>query len=92
MIVDIDCSCMEYRLCNGKWKRTFVQSYPCDSGFIENMVNSSPYYQNLGGYMSTEWGKNRRFGLVASKVVCVSICGTVKRVFTFSYNRARLVC
>lgn len=54
------------------------------------MIDSSTYFSHLGGYMNIEHKPNRRFGLVPTKIVCVLICGAVKKVFTFNYNQARV--
>ena len=85
------CRYKEYRLKNGHWILTSDSVFDSNSEFIENMVNSSSYFATLGGSMSIEHKQNRRFGLVPSKIVCVSICGAIKKVFMFNYNQAQVL-
>lgn len=90
MITNIVCDYNEYRLNNSKWGISDKQSFTVTSDFIHNMVMSSTHFTALGGYMNIEHKRNRRFGLVPSKIVCISICKTVKKVFTFKYNLASI--
>lgn len=89
-LINIHCSFVEYRLNDDKKWYTSTKCTQCvDSCFIKNMVNSKPYYLKLGGSMSIEMTNNRRFGVCISKIVSTSICGKVKRSYTFNYNHAR---
>ena len=89
-ITNIVCTCKEYRLCNGKWNKNSTSVYGVDSSSLNSMLESSSYFTNLGGYMSVYYYRNRRFGIVPNKVVCISVCGLIKKVFSFNYNQARV--
>lgn len=89
-IKKILCKYKEYRLRNGRWVITADSVFDSDIDFIMNIVNSSSYFANLGGYMNIDYRNNKRFGLVPSKIVCVSICKTIKKVFVFNYNQAQV--
>ena len=78
------CNYMEYRCTNGKWGIFATAEYEVDYNFINNMVEASSYFTQLGGYMSISLDK-RRFGDVVKKIVSVSICGSVKKVYNFKY-------
>lgn len=82
------CNYKEYRFNKNKWVLIESNSFNVDLSFINNMINSSRYFSQLGGYMNLQWGRNRRFGNVLKKVVSVSICGTVKKIYCFDYSRA----
>lgn len=91
-LVDIHCSFVEYRLNdNSNWVITDKVSYDVDMNFIRNMVNSKPFFEKIGGHMSIDMKKNRRFGICVSKIVSVSICSSIKRIYSFNYNQARKV-
>lgn len=89
-IKGISCNYKEYRLRDEKWVITADSVFDSDINFIMNIVNSSSYFANLGGYMNIDYKNNKRFGLVPSKIVCVSICKTIKKVFVFNYNQAQV--
>lgn len=91
-LVDIHCSFVEYRLNdNSNWVITDKASYDVDIKFIKNMVNSKPFFEKIGGCMSIDMKKNRRFGMCVSKIVSVSICKSIKRIYSFNYNQARKI-
>lgn len=77
-------------ICNYKEFRRGSKGFEVNAYYIQNMIDSSSYFAQLGGYMNIEQKPNRRFGLVPTKIVCISICGAVKKVFTFNYNQARV--
>ena len=89
-ISGILCSYKEYRRGSSGFVKTCESEFEVNSYYIQNMIDSSTYFSNLGGYMNIEHKPNRRFGLVPTKIVCVSICGAIKKVFTFNYNQARV--
>lgn len=89
-ISGILCSYKEYRRGSLGFVKTCESEFEVNSYYIQNMIDSSTYFSHLGGYMNIEHKPNRRFGLVPTKIVCISICGTVKKVFTFNYNQARV--
>lgn len=78
------CDYKEYRCKNGKWGIHTTANYEVSLDYINNMVEACPYFRNLGGYMviTKNWCK---FGQVVEKIVSVSICGSVKKVFKFRY-------
>lgn len=84
-VEDIICTYKEYRRGSSGFVKTAESSFK-----VNNMIESSTYFSQLGGYMNIEQKPNRRFGLVQTKIVCVSICGAIKKVFTFNYNQARV--
>ena len=86
---DIHCSFVEYQLRGDSWSLISKSDFSVDFRFIENMVNSKSYFEKLGGYMSIDIKPNRRFGMCVSKVVSVSICRSIKRIYKFNYNQAR---
>lgn len=90
-ITDISCKYKEYRYINGNWVVTMDSVFTTDISSINNMIDSSVYFSRLGGYMDIEHKQNRRFGLVPSKIVCVSICKTIKKVYSFNYNQAQVI-
>ena len=90
-INDIKCCYKEYRFIEGKWRKTEDSSHYVNSNFIKNMLESKDYFIGLGGTMNTYSVSNRRFGLVPSKIVCVSICGAIKKVFSFNYSQAQVI-
>lgn len=89
-INNIICNYKEYRRGSNNFVKTVDTSFEVNDTYIKNMVESSTYFSQLGGYMHIEQKPNRRFGLVPTKIVCVSICGAIKKVFTFNYNQARV--
>lgn len=89
-IINISCTYKEYRLISNKWVKTAQHNYFCGSRQIEMMQECAPYYAQLGGYMTINHKNNRRFGLVVDKIVSVSICRCVKKVFMFNYNLAQV--
>lgn len=89
-ISGILCNYKEYRRGSSCIIKTCESEFEVDTFYIQNMIESSTYFSHLGGYMNIEHKPNRRFGLVPTKIVCVSICGAVKKVFTFNYNQARV--
>lgn len=89
-ISGIICNYKEYRMGSSGFVKTCESEFEVNSYYIQNMIDSSTYFSNLGGYMNIEHKPNRRFGLVPTKIVCVSICGAIKKVFTFNYNQARV--
>lgn len=91
LIRGISCDYKEYRLINGHWVLYAKDTMITDNSFVENMVSSGDYFTKLGGYMSISYTKNRRFNIVPNKVVCVSICQTIKKVFSFNYNQAQVL-
>lgn len=78
------CDYKEYRCTNGKWGIFATAEYEVDFNYINNMVEASSYFKQLGGHMAITLGK-RRFGDVVEKIVSVSICGSVKKIFKFRY-------
>lgn len=82
-ISGILCNYKEYRRGSSGIIKTCESEFEVDDFYIQNMIE-------IGGYMNIEHKPNRRFGLVPTKIVCVSICGAVKKVFTFNYNQARV--
>lgn len=90
-IINIKCDYKEYRYVNNVWKLYANEVYQVNSMYLNNMLESSSYFTDLGGYMNIEQQRNRRFGLVISKVVSVSICGSIKKIFSFNYNQARVL-
>lgn len=91
LIGNIMCRYKEFRLVNGKWTQYLEDRYYTTNRLIINMVQSSSYFSKLGGYMSVDYDSNRRFGLTPVKVVCVSICKTIKKVYCFNYNDAQVL-
>lgn len=89
-INNIICNYKEYRRGSSNFVKTVDTSFEVNDIYIKNMIESSTYFSQLGGYMNIEQKPNRRFGLVPTKIVCVSICGAIKKVFTFNYNQARV--
>lgn len=89
-ISGILCNYKEYQRGSSGIIKTCESEFEVDDFYIQNMIESSTYFSHLGGYMDIEHKPNRRFGLVPTKIVCVSICGAVKKVFTFNYNQARV--
>lgn len=87
---DIICSYIEYRkdIC-GNWQLFGKTEFPVHESSIKNLVDSSSYYPELGGYMNIKCEKNRRLGLVVTKVVSISICNTVKKIFIFDYSKVK---
>lgn len=79
------CDYKEYRYNNGKWGKFAESTYKVSQNYIDNMVEACNYFKGLGGYMVVTKGR-RRFGEVIEKIVSVSICGSVKKVFKFRYN------
>lgn len=91
LIRNISCSYKEYRLNNGVWLLVQNCNYMTDSNTIKNILESKPYFVQLGGYMDCNYKSNRRFGNVCNEIVSVSFCRTVKKVFSFNYNKAQEV-
>lgn len=89
-ISGIICNYKEYRMGSSGFVKTCESEFEVNSYYIQNMIDSSTYFSNLGGYMNIEHKPNRRFGLVPTKIVCISTYGVVKKVFTFNYNQARV--
>lgn len=89
-VEDIICTYKEYWRGSSGFVKTAESSFKVNNMYINNMIESSTYFSQLGGYMNIEQKPNRRFGLVPTKIVCVSICGAIKKVFTFNYNQARV--
>lgn len=89
-VEDIICTYKEYLRGSSGFVKTAESSFKVNNMYINNMIESSTYFSQLGGYMNIEQKPNRRFGLVPTKIVCVSICGAIKKVFTFNYNQARV--
>ena len=87
-IQDISCLYKEYRLINKKWTLYSSSKFYVNESTIINMYNASPYFTNLGGYMKFYRKPNRRFGNVISKIISVSICKTIKKVYILNYNQA----
>ena len=79
------CDYKEYRYNNGKWGKFAELTYKVSQNYIDNMVEACNYFKGLGGYMVVTKGR-RRFGEVVEKIVSVSICGSIKKVFKFRYN------
>lgn len=91
-LVDIRCNLLEYRLNdNSKWTLTEKASYEVDGSFIRNMVNSKVFFESNGGTMSIEMKSNKRFGVCISKIVSVSMCNEIKRIYSFNYSQAKAV-
>lgn len=89
-ICNIFCNCKEYHLINSDWVLFTECTYNSNSGFINNMVTSSRYFAKCGGIMDIEYNKNRRFGLVPTRIISVSVCKTIKKVYMFNYNQAQV--
>lgn len=89
-ISGIICNYKEHHRGSSGFEKANESSFEVNNYYIQNMIDSSTYFAHLGGYMNIEHKPNRRFGLVPTKIVCVSICGAVKKVFTFNYNQARV--
>ena len=88
-IQGVICAYKEYRLQeDGKWHLYSKSNYETDAQAIDNMHQSNMYFTKLGGYMKEYYKHNRRFGLVVDKIVSVSFCGKVKKIFDFNYNSA----
>lgn len=88
-ICGISCSFEEYRCTDGVWHKTDEGSSVIDDSVIANMIECNRYFTSLGGHMRTYFVSNRRFGEVCNKIVSISICRTVCRIYSFSYNNAR---
>lgn len=91
LCVNISCKYKEYRLVGNKWIRVATGDFRTDSSFINNILESSSYFSSLGGTVYTDYSKNRRFGLVPNKISCLSICGTVKKIYVFKYDQAQVI-
>lgn len=89
-INSISCNYKEYRLLNGVWKLSDSNIFNADSVFIQNMIDCQSSFEQLGGHMVFYYGRNRRFGYVCNKIVSVSICNSIKKVFNFNYNKAQV--
>lgn len=89
-ISGILCNYKEYRRGSSDIIKVCESEFEVNDIYIKNMIESSTYFSQLGGYMNIEQKPNRRFGLVPTKIVCISICGAIKKVFTFNYNQARV--
>lgn len=87
-IKDISCQYKEYRLVGKKWILYSSSQFLINELAIINMYNASPYFTSLGGYMKFYRKPNRRFGNVISKIISVSICKTIKKVYILNYNQA----
>lgn len=74
------CNYKEYRLINGKWHLEATSSYDVNESFVMGMVDSSAYFSRLGGYMYINYAFDK-----VVKIVSISICKTIKKVFYFSY-------
>lgn len=91
MLLDgILCKCMEYGKVGEKWLKQGDWSSKVNSIEIENMIAGGSYLTRMGGYSGVEYKQNRRFGIVPVKIVVVSICGKLKKVYTFGYESAEL--
>lgn len=89
-IKGISCSYKEYRLTNGKWHGVASEVFTTNSDFINNMIEASNYFSQLGGKFFVDCKSNRRFGVVPTKLVSISICGKTKKVYSLNYNQAQV--
>lgn len=91
MLCNIKCRYLEYKYTGGSWSKIEDTLFPVVSNSINNMLSCMEHYVKLGGSMTVSHKLNRRFGLLVSKVVSVSICGTVRKIYFFNYDNARCV-
>lgn len=87
---NINCHYKEYRFNGTSWVKHSDCVIFCNKAFIDNMESCSTYYAKLGGYFNVSYKRNRRFGLVVTKIVSESICGMVRKVYNFNYDSAQV--
>lgn len=86
-IINIAVTHKEYRDNNG-WSKTEDSQYMISGNQILNMQQCTEHFTKMGGKMYWSYKRNRRFGLVPAKVVVISFCGRIKKIFEFNYNYA----
>lgn len=89
-VINIDCKRKEYRKVNNVWKLYSTNTDIVDSYFISSMVEAGYYFTKLGGTQWVYYAQVNKFRNSVVKVVVDSICGSVKCVYIFSYNNAKL--
>lgn len=91
MLLDgIVCECREYRRVKNKWSKEGVWNSEVNSSAISSMIAGGEYLSRMGGYSGVDYKNNRRFGMIPVKIVVVSACGFLKKVYTFNYEYAKL--
>lgn len=87
MIVNIGVTHKEYR----DGILTDESKYRVDTQWIANMMQSYPYFTQMGGKMELNFTINRKFGRVPSNIKVVSFCGKVVKTFDLDYQNARIM-
>lgn len=89
-ILNINCQRKEYRNVDGAWRLSEVTDGVVDSHFITSMLEGGYYFAKMGGIQHVYHSSTRKFKNVVTKIVVDSICGSVKCIYIFSYNGAKL--
>ena len=90
-IYNIQCDYTEYRKMDKGWDLVNKNRVITDSNFIQNMLDASSYFVNMGGTQEIKMRKNRRLGMQVGNITCISFCGAIRKEFSFSYNNAKVM-